>query len=480
MLQSKTSRLLDTFDKKEFPIIERYLETASRGPIAVMKALLGHLWQHRDRKTKDSIDGKFIQERLGWDENDPASAAKLNFALHQLKLSLEDYLLHVHFRHHELEREKALMAALRDRQASEFVLESSARIDKLIEPLSKGPTYYEAEAELINVQFNHPYPNQFARRKYDVQDVIRSNRRTHLSLALVHHWNMLLEGIQFSGLDDAKRHSIQRVLEGMEADPDFAAEPFQLAYSLAMRSVLEKQQSLATFHAIRDAAALILPHAPAREVMALMNMQINYLLLLQASSSTPYFEELVELYRLGLENGGLFKDGYLSYADFMNMILASSQIKRLDWAQDVIDRHGDRLNPAVRDQVLPLARARVAYFGGDPAAALRLLGPSRKALSDPDKLYEKFLRSYCYYELGQEDLLDAHLEAFRKFIMRRTNLSETIRKTPGDFIRILRRLLATTEPAVMRELNSELATMPAIYAFEWLSAKVQERLDRLS
>jgi hypothetical protein len=480
MLQSKTARLLSTFDKKEYPAIERFLEAANRGPADTMQVLFRFLCSCQDRKITDDAEAEFIRDSLGWDEKDPATAAKVNYALHQLKLSLEDYLLHDYHRQQELAREKALMAAFRYRQASEFVLEASARVDKLIESISLGPTYYDAEAELINVQFNHPYPNQFARRKYDIQDVIRAYRRNHLSLSLVHHWNMLLESTQFSGIDDAKAQSIQRVLESVETDPEFAAAPFQLAYSLALRSVFEKQQSLATFHAIRDAAARILPHAPAHDVMALMNMQINYLLLMQTVSSTPHYEELLALYSLGLENGGLFKDGYLSYADFMNMILVSSQIKRMGWAKDLIDRYGDRLNPAIREQVLPLARARVAYFGGDPAAALRMLGPSRKALSDPDKIYEKFLRSYCYYELGQDDLLDAHLEAFRKFILRHKNLGEQLRKTPADFIRLLRRLMAATDATTLHDIQNELARMPAIYAFNWLSEKIQQRLARLN
>jgi hypothetical protein len=480
MLQSKTARLLSTFDKKEYPVIERYLETASRGPTETMRAIFRHLCRHAGRKGKDSDDEKFIQEAFGWGKNDPQTASKVNFALHQLKLSLEDYLLHDHYKQHELAREKALLEAFRHRKASEFVLESSARIDKLIEPMGKGPTYYDAEAELINVQFNHPYPNQYARRKYDIQDVIRSFERTHLSLALVHNWNLLLQPLHLTQLDEHTRRSIQQVLNAVAGDPEFAAEPFQLAYTIAVRSLADKQLSLSTFQAIRAAAGRLLGHAPAHEVMGLMNLQINYLILLQNASASDYSEVLLELYDLGLENGGLFKDGYLSYGDFMNMINLSAKIKRLVWAKGVIDRFGDRLNPEVREQVLPLARARIAYFEGDPAQALRLLNPQRKALNDPDKVLEKLLRSYCYYELGQDDLLEAHLEAFRKFILRHKTLVASMRRPSGEFIRILRRLMGANDRGTLQEIQAELATSPAIYPFEWLSAKVQERLDRLS
>jgi hypothetical protein len=372
------------------------------------------------------------------------------------------------------------MTALRERQASEFILEASARLDKLIEQTSKGPAYYQAEAELINVQFNHPYPNQFARRKYDIYDVIRSFDRYHLSLRLVHIWNMLMESTQFSGMDDAKRRTIEATLEAVAADPEFAGQPFMRVYALAIRTVLDHQPSYATYQQIRAAADLILPDAPEAEVMGLMNLQINYLIHLQSLSATPYSNDLHQLYQLGLDNGGLFKDGYLSYGDFMNMINISAKINRLDWANALITDYGHRLNPEIRDQVLPLARARILYFKGDPAAALRLLHPTRKALNDPDKIFEKLLRVYCYYELGQDDLLDAHVEAFRKFILRHRNLNEVIRKPVSEFLRLLRRLLLATDAEQLTAIQAELVGMPGIYPFEWLTKQTQASLDRLS
>ncbi len=480
LLHSKTARLLGVFNRKEFPAIERFIALAPKAQSDQALPIFKFLVKQSGRGAKSKADTQALYQAMGWEEADPATTSKVNFALHQLKQLLEDYLLHDFYRRKEQERESALMAAYRERQASEFVLEASARLDKLIEPMCKGPAYYKAESELINVQFNHPYPNQFARRKYDIYDVMLSFDRQHLSIRLIHIWNMLLESIQFSGMDDAKRLRIQTALEAVTADPEFAAEPFILVYTMAIRSVLEGAPDFATFEQIRAAADRILPYAPDPEVMGLMNLQINYLIHLQSVSATPYSEALLERYQLGLDNGGLFKDGYLSYGDFMNMINISARINRLDWATALIADYGHRLNPEIRDQVLPLARARILYFKGDPAAALRLLNPSRKALNDADKLFEKLLRTYCYYELGQDDLLDAHVEAFRKFILRHQNLNEVIRKPVSEFLRLLRRLLQATDAEQLRALQTELVGMPSIYPFEWLGKQTQLRLDRLN
>lgn len=479
MLNSKTARLLAIFGRKEYPAIERFLEGTGRGPSDTVFLVFQYLCNAQRHNSKDKSLGKFISGTLGWDENDPATTTKLNFALHQLKLLLEDYLLYDFFRRKELDRETALLAAYRDRQASEFVLETSARIHKLIDPLSKGPAYYKAESEVINVQFNHPFPNQFARRKYDSHDVIQAFNRAHLSLTLVHHWNLLLQAIQFTGLDDVKRKSIQQALDALAQDPDLAADPFQTAYATAIRSVFEGVPDHATFQKIRAAALQVLDQSPPHEVMGLMNLMINYMIYLQSFSKTVYNEELLQLYQLGLENGGLFKDGYLSYGDFMNMVNISAKADRLEWAAQVIDQYGDRINPEIRDNAVLLARARIIFYQGHPEKAIQLLNSRRSALSDPDKLYEKLLRTYCYFEMNQYDLLEAHIEAFRKFILRHKNLSESIRKPVAEFLRLLRRLMTITEEEQLRALQAELTEMPGIYPFEWLDKHIRARLASL-
>ncbi|MBK7938021.1 MAG: hypothetical protein IPJ82_13425 [Lewinellaceae bacterium] len=85
-------------------------------------------------------------------------------------------------------------------------------------------------------------------------------------------------------------------------------------------------------------------------------------------------------------------------------------------------------------------------------------------------LSAKTVQAKCFYELEEYDLLEAHLEALRKFI-RRHNEVGYYGERYLNFITALRRVVKA-DPAEKTGLHNDLAAMPVLAEKEWLLEQV--------
>lgn len=480
MHDSKVARLIATFEKRERSGIERYLEHAGFEPHSPLRQLFAYLSTPPGKTTKDTFTPEFLKGILDMPAEDPSTNPKLNLLLHQLKHQIEDYLVMETVKNDEAERSKILLRAYRKRRASEFLIDTATRVEKQLEHVPKGVAYFGLYSEMVTTFFNHPYPNQFSKRRFSIQDVLKAADYQWYSVRVTHLWNCLLEGFQFTAISPAMREDAAHMLQLYDKDPNLQTSPFVTTYIIAIRDIAAGSTSVEHFREMRANVEAFVPNAIHDEIMGLMNLLINYLYVLQLGSQISYYDDLLDLYQMGLDNGGLYKDGYLSYADFINMVNIACRLKRFDWVTQVIDNYGNRINPQQKDGILKMVYARIAFFKDNPAEALRILNQKKHGLNDAEKLYEKLLRSYCYHDLGEYDLLEAHLEAFRKFIGRASRFNANLRVPIQNFIKFLRRHMLATEPQQLQALLEDLKPMPNLYVYEWLKVKAQAKLDSLS
>lgn len=158
-----------------------------------------------------------------------------------------------------------------------------------------------------------------------------------------------------------------------------------------------------------------------------------------------FFHEVLDLYKKGMEKTYLFENGLLSRFTYQNVVAAGLHTGELDWVRYFIGAYKNRLEKRYRESAYSFCLARLEYAEGHHGAVLDLL--QKANYRDPLlNLAAKTLLLKTYFDLGELDLLQSHLDAMRNYIHRkrvigyhRTNYLNIIRYAerflrlpPGD------------------------------------------------
>ena len=157
---------------------------------------------------------------------------------------------------------------------------------------------------------------------------------------------------------------------------------------------------------------------PPEEMRNLYLLAINYCIKKYNEGNTLFLEEEYQLYRQGLERGYFLAGGYLSRFTYRNVVTIGLVMKDFPWVEQFIHQYRDMLKPDTRDSIFSFCLANLEYEKKNLDAALDLLRKSeyKDLLLN---LAVKTLQMKIWYELGELDVLDSHLEAMRTFIRRK-------------------------------------------------------------
>ncbi|MCB9283601.1 MAG: hypothetical protein H6563_05950 [Lewinellaceae bacterium] len=157
---------------------------------------------------------------------------------------------------------------------------------------------------------------------------------------------------------------------------------------------------------------------PREEMRNLYLLAINYCIKKYNEGNTYFLEEEYQLYRQGLEKGYLEIDGYLSRFTYRNVVTIGLVMKDFEWVEQFIHQYREKLKPDIRDSIFSFCLANLEYEKRNFAAAIQLIQKSeyRDLLLN---LAAKTLLLKIWYELGEYDVLESHLEAMRTFIRRK-------------------------------------------------------------
>lgn len=213
---------------------------------------------------------------------------------------------------------------------------------------------------------------------------------------------------------------------------------------------------------------MVLKHAadfPSEELHDLHLMSINYCVRQLNAGNERYFQEVHELYKAGLETKTLFNNGVLSPFTYINIAISGLKVQALDWVAWFIPQYKNSLERRFRDSAYSFNMARLHYARRDYGEALLLLQKAnyRDLLTN---LAAKAMALKIYYEQGEYEVLQSHLEAMTHFLRRkrvigyhRENYLNMIRATKkllaarqgkGEVRAQLRQFVETTDPLTER------------------------------
>jgi hypothetical protein len=160
---------------------------------------------------------------------------------------------------------------------------------------------------------------------------------------------------------------------------------------------------------------------PAVEMRDLYILAINFCIRQYNAGNQDYLPEQFQLYRKGLEEGYFLSEGTLSRYTYQNAATIGLVLREWDWVEHFVHAYGALLKAEHREGMVSFNLARLEYQRGQRGKALQLL---QKAEYKDLLLHlaAKTLQLKIYYELGEFDLLESHLQATATFIRRKKAL----------------------------------------------------------
>ncbi|MCH2045659.1 MAG: hypothetical protein MK212_16200 [Saprospiraceae bacterium] len=201
---------------------------------------------------------------------------------------------------------------------------------------------------------------------------------------------------------------------------------------------------------------------------------VNFCIKQFNSGVQEFNQELLDLMKYGLNKSILLDNGELSRFSYKNIVTAALRAKELDWTWSFIQTYTSKIPVAYQETYQAYALSRYYYENGDYDQCQTLL-----AQIEFDDVFlnmsTKLLLLKIYYEQSYTDLLDAHLQSFRRYLERKKIVSyaKTNYKNIIRFVELLGGVLHTEQDKISK-LAEEIAKTNPLTERLWLQTQLQK------
>lgn len=189
-----------------------------------------------------------------------------------------------------------------------------------------------------------------------------------------------------------------------------------------------------------------------------------------------YFQELFDLYRLGLASGALLAGGVIQPQDYKNIITVGLHVKAFDWVEGFIHEYTERLPAEDQHNALSYNLAKVYFSQGQYRKVLEQL----QEIDYPNVVYAlgaRLLLLKTYYELDEYLALDSLIDSFRIYLQRNKVVSADVKKQYLNVLRFVKKLsrLAPYDREGLRKIREQVAACRSLADKQWILNKIEGR-----
>lgn len=360
----------------------------------------------------------------------------LRATMSDLRELLEDFLIWQKLRGDKFRSRLALAAQYRERNLARFFSQAMKKAAKELD----GDPYKNVEhlARQLDFQLEkaHFQTQTVRTTELPLQAISNSIDLLYLAQKLRHACTQRSHQAVFK--TDYDFGLLHKVLD--EVEPGGLLKVPAIALYYYCYRFLTEQYSLDYFQRFRTELRQNGRVFPDGELKGLYLLAINFCIRKLNEGSESFVREGWELYQEGLVKGFLLEHGRLSGFTFNNVVAFGIKLGVLREVEVFIQKYRKVLEPGQQEGFVHFNLARLEYSRHQLSAALRLLQTADfKDLVN--NLIAKTLQLKIYYELGEFDLLESHLDSFRIFIRRR-ELSDYHRANFTNIIGLVRKLMA--------------------------------------
>lgn len=191
------------------------------------------------------------------------------------------------------------------------------------------------------------------------------------------------------------------------------------------------------------------------------------------SGRIDYFQQLFELYQLGLSSGALLTTGSLQHQDYKNIVTVGLHVKAFDWVEQFIREYTSQLPAEEQSIALSYNLAKVYFSKGQYQQVIEQL----QEIDYPNVVYAlgaRLLLLKTYFELDEIQPLDSLIDSFRIYLQRNKVISGEIKKQYLNVLRFVKKLsrLAPYDDAGRQKVRTQVAACRALPDKQWILDKL--------
>ena len=453
--------LLMTFDKTELRRFGKFVRSPFFTHRSEMERMFAFLAKCRYRNEslpdkaqlfKKAFPGKVYDDLL------------LRATMSDLRELMEEFLVWQRLRSDEMRRRLALAAEYRERNLAKHFHQGIQKVRRQLEEEKERNAEYLRKALEYQLDTAHFQTLTTRTSQLPLQDISDGLDVLYLAEKLRHACTQLSHQAVFK--THYRYGLLPHVLEQVE-NAGFLHVPAIALYYYCYRFLTERY-SLDYFQKFRTELLQNGRFFPDVELKNLYLLAINFCIRKMNEGGEPFIREGWELYREGLERGFLLENRRLSPFTFNNIVAFGIKLEAFAEVEEFIREYQIYLESTQRERFVSFNLARLEYTRRNFSAALRLLQTADfKDLVN--NLIAKTLLLKIYFELGEFDLLESHLETFRTFIRRR-EVSDYHRRNYLNILNMVKKLIAIApnDKPAKSALRAEIEHTEVLSEREWL------------
>ncbi len=399
------------------------------------------------------------------------------FASDLIKL-LEDYMIWVENQKNDADREIRLIEAYKNRKLDQFFWRSTDKLKTELEKkLHRDINYYYQLFRINHISFAQLGTLQRNKKQVGLfEETLNALDIFYFAMKLKYACSM--NSLKGTLPETTTIHLLDPIVDLTKQEAFNKNKILDIynnfyLFNQADISIEEKKKQ---YFQLKDLTLNNVKLLSKSEQQSMFIMLLNYCIKKKAKGDTTFLRESFELYKFSADNEILFEDGYIySPITFFNTVMAACIADEHEWARVFMQKYKYKLNEDEGENIYNLSEAFWYSHTKNFDATLDIL----RKVEFKHHYYAvtaKYLITICYFELKDEYSLMNHLEAFRAFARRHTEMSDFLKESLLKFISFSSKVYKAIHLSKhgKEKLLTELSNEKNVAYRSWLNEKIEE------
>lgn len=459
--------ILSALEKKEVRDLRKWLQSPAHNQREDVVDLFDYLTNSKRLEKPNLLQKEKVFRKMF--PGEPFDDAKLRQTMFFLLKAVEEYLVYSEMAEDEVRQRTVLASVYRKRKLDKAFQRTFRQIESL-----QTQSNYQDENHLRNEYLlqREKYLFWEDRRQYaqmNVQEVSDALDYTFLADKL--RQSCLILAYQNYYKSELNIGLINEVLNYIDEREVFHIPSIAIYYHVY--KAFSSTNSEVHFQNLRAAIAQFGHLFPQAEIRDIYLMAINYCIRKVNQGEQSFIQESFNMYKAGFEKEYLIENNHISHFTFINVVAFSLRLKEYDWTRHFIGHYQQFLEDKHRSNTVDFCQARLYFEQKEYGKAMRLLAQVEfnEVLIN---ISAKAMLLKMYYELSEEDALDALLESMRTYINRKKGLGYH-KATFTNLIRLTKKLTRVNpfDPSQRSKLRTEIMDTNPLTERTWLLQQLE-------
>ena len=392
----------------------------------------------------------------------------------QLIAYIEEFMAISAFRASQYFRDLYLIKELNLRKANDLFDNKIRKIRRRMEKDFKLEREYYQMLYYLEVEQQEHLDKDHTKRKHELAGSLGRSFDVwwlHEKLWLANHdLNFQqIKGEQISTL------FLDEVLELIEQDENYQEYPLLLIYQKLYSLLQDRGEPEEVKNLIRKHSDLL----GGTELRDTFSLIFNYFARkFNIRGEKANLKVLLSLLEWGIEDRIVFINGYLPWNWYKNLVTVCIRLARLDQAKEYLDKFKKDLAEEDQEEAYRFNLAHCYFAEREFRKVIKIL---RQRYSNVYyEMHSRLILCKTYYELDEMDDLETKLRSLRVFISRQKAISDMLKKTYINQIKLIEGLVKACRVEDFKKLANNLASIYPLAARQWILEKINENLAKLN